>query len=388
MNRRKLLTTTGVGAIAAALLSPRVRGVHADVQVESEVAEEDLKDLRSQAVFTMSNDVGDNKVVARYRDTPGLLIEAGQFSADGAGTGAGLGNQAGIVLAKRGTVQYLLTISAGSDEISSFRVNQNSLTRIHVLSSGGDSPVSLAEHNGRVCVVHMDGTVKCFKLNNNGTLALLAGGKSIGAGKGPAQIAFVHPTGQVLAITAKATNEIITLFVNPNGSLNAPMAFPSAGMTPFGFCVWGEWKNLLAVSNAEGGVAGASTVSSYIISPTGVVTTRSAAIPSRQSAACWLVCSKSGTYGFVSNAASGTISTYNLDTSNGFISLKAGAAVTVPTDVGGLNDMALSKDGALLYVRQGTTLAAFEIGDLTGFVGYSHSHILNTTAFTGGVAAQ
>src|ERR1043166_8703677 len=76
--------------------------------------------LYAGAVYTMSNESPDNRVVARYRDASGLLIEAGQFSADGAGTGASLGNEQGIVFSDDGA--SLVTFNAGANEVVSFRI--------------------------------------------------------------------------------------------------------------------------------------------------------------------------------------------------------------------------------------------------------------------------
>src|SRR5206468_4762317 len=76
---------------------------------------------------------------------------------------------------------------------------------------------------------------------------------------GPAQISF-GAWGDTLVVTEKNTNKI-DLFDVQDGVASMPVAHTSNGMTPFGFAF--DKRGHLIVSEAFGGAAGASALSSY-----------------------------------------------------------------------------------------------------------------------------
>lgn len=80
------------------------------------------------------------------------------------------------------------------------------------------------------------------------------------AAASPAQISF-SPNGRLLVVTEKATNRLATYTVDRDGRASGPMAYASAGMTPFGFAFTS--RGYLIVSEAFGGAVDASAVSSY-----------------------------------------------------------------------------------------------------------------------------
>ena len=57
----------------------------------------------------------------------------------------------------------------------------------------------------------------------------------------------------------------------------------------------------MLVSEAVGGAAGASTLSSYVLGGDGAATVVSPAVPSGQAAACWVVTTRDGRFAYVSN---------------------------------------------------------------------------------------
>jgi hypothetical protein len=83
---------------------------------------------------------------------------------------------------------------------------------------------------------------------------------------GGAQVSFT-PDGRQLVLTDKNTNHITTFLVR-NEVAQPAVASPSTGETPFGFSF--SRRGELVVSNAAGGAAGASSVSTYAIGRDGL----------------------------------------------------------------------------------------------------------------------
>ena len=108
------------------------------------------------AVYTLTNSAAGNEVAIFNRAADGTLTAAGSVSTGGLGTGAGLGSQGALTLSRSG--RFLFAVDAGSDEISSFRVDGARLTLAGVVPSGGLLPVSVTEHDGLVYVLNAGGT--------------------------------------------------------------------------------------------------------------------------------------------------------------------------------------------------------------------------------------
>lgn len=81
-------------------------------------------------------------------------------------------------------------------------------------------------------------------------------------GKGGAQVSFT-PNGRQLVVTEKASDLIDTFRVGEDGRVGTATATASTGQTPFGFSI--DRNGHLLVSNAAGGVAGMSSLSSYSV---------------------------------------------------------------------------------------------------------------------------
>ena len=93
------------------------------------------------AVYTMSNAADGNAILMFDRLADGRLVPAGTVATGGNGSGAGLGNQGGLVLS--GNEKWLLTVNAGSDSISVMQVRRRGLRLIDVEPSGGSRPISI-----------------------------------------------------------------------------------------------------------------------------------------------------------------------------------------------------------------------------------------------------
>ncbi len=316
------------------------------------------------AVYTLSNAVAGNAVLAYARAADGTLSPIASYPTGGAGSGGGLGSQGALVLSDSGRI--LLAVDAGSDEISSFLVAKDgSLTFADRESSGGDQPISVTLHDGVVYALNAGGAgnIAALTIDGHGDLTPIPGSsRSLSGGAtGPAQIAFT-PDGRSLVVTEKAANSIVTYQVSADGTASGPSTFDSAGVTPFGFDFDGAGRIL--VSEAFGGAANASTVSSYGISGSGVVSVIDPVVATLGSAACWVVTTPNGEFAYVTNTGSGTVSGFAI-ASSGQLSLLDADGVTGVTGTGSSPiDAGTSKHGDYLFVLDAGThaISAFAIG--------------------------
>jgi 6-phosphogluconolactonase (cycloisomerase 2 family) len=309
------------------------------------------------AVFTLSNDPSGNAVVAFARAADGTLTPAGQTPAGGLGSGDGLGSQGALVLSGDG--RWLVAVNAGSDTVSAFAVKGTRLRLTDTESSGGDRPISVTIRGGLLYVLN-DGsdTVSGLRISSAGALKPIPGSTAglSGAGIDPAQVQFT-PDGRSLVVTEKNTNQIDVFPVRSDGRLGAPIVQGSVGQTPFGFAF--DPAGHLIVSEAFGGAAGASTVSSYAVAPDGTLSVISPAVPDGQSAACWVVVTSDGRFAYTTNTGSNSISGYSIG-ADGSLTLFAGAPFAT-----GAGPIDAAVAGGFLYALNAGSddVSAFAIGD-------------------------
>ncbi|MGD8496853.1 MAG: beta-propeller fold lactonase family protein [Gemmatimonadales bacterium] len=314
------------------------------------------------AVYVTSNAATGNEILAFERASDGQLAPAVAYPTGGLGTGAGLGNQASLVLTR--DHRYLYTVNAGSGDISTFAVERDGLRPIgDPVSSGGERPISLTVHGDLLYVLNAGGAggIAGFRIGANGLPSAIAGSiRPLGsAAAGPAQIGFT-PNGRALVVTEKATNTITTYAVGSDGRAGAPLTRASAGPTPFGFNF--NQRGDLVVSEAAGGAAGASSASTYRVSADASLSLVSAAIATTQTAACWIAVSPNGSYAFTTNTGSGTVSR---------LAVGPGGALELDDPTAGISgagslpqDAAFTSGGGFLYVRNnGGSVGAFRVGN-------------------------
>ena len=298
----------------------------------------------SGAVYTLTNDPAGNAVKVFDRAGDGALTADGQFATGGTGTGAGLGNQGGLVLDGR----LLFAVNPGSDSISSFRIHGSKLELLDTDTSGGDQPISLTVDDRLLYVLNAGGAgdITGHTISRHGSLSPLTGSTRplSGAGVGPAQVSF-DPRGETLVVTEKDTNLIDTYAVDADtGLASGPNPQPSAGMTPFGFAF--DRRGHLIVSEAFGGAADASAVSSYAVED-GIIGAISPSVATTETAACWIVVTKNGRFTYTTNTGSASISGYSVG-HDGSLTLLDADGVTGQTGPGPI-DMALTRNSRLLY---------------------------------------
>jgi len=316
------------------------------------------RNFHAGAVYVLTNQV-QNTVAVFRRGADGTLTSAGEFSTGGAGDPvAQPGDPPSDPLASQGALilgegnQFLFAVNAGSNQISVLQITSSGLDLIGVFDSGGVRPISLTVHENLLYVLNEGGSpnITGFTVADDGTLTPLTGSTQplIGdTAADPAQISF-NPDGTLLVITEKAGNRLDTYTIDATGLPSAPIDNPSNGMTPFGFAF--NNPGFLVVSEAAGGAPNGSTASSYNAGDDGVLSVISGSVPNSQTASCWVVIINNGHLAFVSNTGSGTISSYEVTSNDGTLSLiNPIAADGGPNSA--LRDMALNNSSHFLYVQ-------------------------------------
>ena len=362
MNQLKQMATLAVTVLAFAACQKETKLLSSNAEENPAVTSAQPNSNLSNAgenfrggnkhVYTLSNQVSGNAVVVYNREGDGMLTYSASYATGGTGTGGGLGNQGALVMTgDDNDDDVLLAVNAGSNSISSFQIKNGGLNLKSTVNSGGMRPVSIAQHNDVVFVVNGGGTnnISGFRLNNDGMLAPIANSTRplSAASTGPAQISFVND-GKVLVITEKATNKITTYTVNEFGMPGNMHSITSSSPTPFGFAA--AYNENIFVSEAVGGAAGASVLSSYRISNDGAITLVNGSVGAGQSAACWVVITGNGKYAYVTNTASNNITNFNVNTNTGSVSVNTAIAAT--TGMGPI-DAALNNNSKYLYTLNG-----------------------------------
>jgi len=121
-------------------------------------------------------------------------------------------------------------------------------------------------------------------------------------------------------------------------------------MTPFGFAF--NNPGFLVVSEAFGGTPNGSAASSYDAGDDGVLSVVSGSVANSQTASCWVVITNNGHTAFVSNTGSGTISSYDLTSNDGTLTLVSSVAGDIGANSAPI-DIALNVSSQFLYVLAG-----------------------------------
>ncbi len=324
-------------------------------------------------LYVNDNTAGPNTIAAFVRHADGRLTPApgSPFLTGGGGTGAVIGSQGALQLARDG--RYLLAVDAGSNQVSVLRVHDDgSLSVVSVAASGGSEPVSLAVHHSLVYVANAgsaDSNYAGFRLTLGGRLRPIAGSTvSLPSGSQPGDVLF-SGTGTRLVGTRVGSSLIDSFTVGAGGRLTAAPGSPFAaqGPGPFGSEFRPTNPSQLFVSNAHGGT-GNGTVSAFSDSPQGVLTPiGSSPFPDGQTAPCWIEISHDGRFLFTVNTGTPSISRYAI-TPGGSLALLGSTPFNGPSGLAP-EDARLSPDGRTLWVVDsgGRAVSGFRVdgGELT-----------------------
>ena len=299
-------------------------------------------------VFTMSNSSSANRVLAWARGTDGRLTFAGSTQTGGQGTGGALNSQGALALSSSGL--WLFAVNAGSDSVSVFKVSGTSLTLTDVESARGVQPISVTTYGSLVYVLNAGGkgNIRGFRRDTAGKLTFITGsGRPLStSGVKPAQIGFAASGTQVV-VTERVTDRLSRYRISSTGTADGPLTRRSVGAEPFGFDV--APNGTLVVSEAGNHVSDASSVSSYRFTSTGL-TAVSGAVPTTETAACWVAITPDGQFAYVTNTPDNSISGFRLGSGGSLTSITAGGR-TAATGAGSFPvDVDVSTDSNFLYV--------------------------------------
>ena len=339
------------------------------------------------AVYTMTNALDGNEIAAFVRGSDGMLTSIGNYSTNGLGStefdgGEGLDpliSADSIIVADNQSL--LFAVNAGSDTISSFRINRDfSLRLIDTVSSGGVGPNSLAISGSRLFVSNIDrdglalgqpgttrgepndeGNVTGFWVSPSGRMRPIAN-STIELDNRPANIGF-SANGSRLIITSitagsaalpgpQAANSVVVYGVSRFGRVSEMLGSATGTQVgnsdgrnlgsaiDFDTTVIGNREFVVVTEarefNAEGAPPAlpalqAGSVSVYELNRDGSLTsteddfaigdpTASPFDQASQLTTCWIDFGKDGRTFYVSNAINSTISSFRLR-SNGSLRL-------------------------------------------------------------------
>ena len=200
------------------------------------------------AVYAGTNDAQNNGLVAYGSNSDGTLTFIGEFLSGGNGGRLNTGGPIDTLISQHSVLnvdnRYVLQVNAGSNTVSSFRVNRDfSLTLISVVPSGGFGPDSIVERAGIVYVANVDsdgvysgpddqvGNLVAFALNRGtGVLTAIPGSTRQLVGRpsdlaiarnGHSLVVSLYNAGS-LAISDEAANaELVSFAITQPGLLTA-----------------------------------------------------------------------------------------------------------------------------------------------------------------------
>jgi len=193
------------------------------------------------AVYTLTNGVNGNAVIAFHRAQDGSLTSLGSFPTGGRGIGGTidpLTSQFAVIVNE--SHDALFSVNAGSNEISSFRIGSNgALTLASKISSRGTVPVSLAVHGDLLYALNAgDNSLSGYRIADNGLIiALPQTRRSLAPGaSGAAAVRFTRD-GRQLIVAERVSNRLEVFAVRPDGRLGDPVVTQGNGGATFGFDV-------------------------------------------------------------------------------------------------------------------------------------------------------
>jgi 6-phosphogluconolactonase len=283
-------------------------------------AVENSSTARAGAVYTLTNRVDGNEVVAFRRATDGSLTRIGTFATGGKGVGGAvdpLASQYSVILDE--DHRSLFAVDAGSNQVTTFHVNERGgLTRIASISSHGVRPISLTVHGHLLYVLNTgDNTVSGFLVIGNALLLPLSHStRSLATGaNGAAAIRFT-PDGRQLVVSERVSNRFEVFPVQFDGRLGNPAVSPASGGASFGFDV--TQHNQPIVSETQG------SLSSYALSSKGALTPITASISTGGAAACWVTITENGKFAYTTNAGSNFVAGFSVDNGGHLAALNPG----------------------------------------------------------------
>jgi len=363
------------------------------------------------AVYVLTNQPAQNAVMVFQRNTDGSLVPGASFPTGGSGFGSGpnpLNSQGSLILS--GDNRLLFAVNAGSDSISTFAVEGDSLALLQTVPSAGTQPVSLTNYHDLVYVLNAGASpsISGFRITPEaqaGKILVPIPGSTqalpTGSAFAPAEIAFT-PDGSALLVTVPGANQIVSFTLGTGGKASvggtlAPTAgggsTTTTGTGPFGLAFS---RSIAITANTDNQAPQGGSMSSYAVSANAQLAPASSAVPDNQTASTWAIVAEKGTgsigsIALTTNTMSGTISSYAVESKSGSLTLSQPVAASLVAQDGSSlfpAGMALSTNGQFLYVRNGAN------GTVYGFVIQSSGMLTPITQASGlpdtaaGIAAR
>ena len=317
------------------------------------------------AVYTMNNAASGNYVIAFERGDDGRLTRMDSVATGGRGSGPHpvfvsdpLESQDALIL--RDDNGMLFAVNAGSNQVTSFRVGRGgSLTRVSTVASGGQFPVSLASRGDMLYVVNAmsGGNISGFRVGSDGTLTPLAGStRALSGAAMPAPGSIrISPNGQTLVVTEKMTNRLVVYGLGANGPVSGPTVVTSPGPTPFGADFDARGRYFLSIGNIgpnRAAVPDGSAIASLAFPATGAPTVVNGPLGTTETAACWVEITPDGSFAYVTNTGSGTITGFAIGATGTLTRLTADGRTGITGAMSQPLDMAYA-DGYLYALTAG-----------------------------------
>ena len=324
----------------------------------------DVQSVNADRLFTQTNET-DNAVLMFTRNrngtlSPGVRVPTGGHGTDGISYFAGdvvapdtLASNHSVIVAPESN--RLFVVNSGDATVSVFALDPatHAPTLLHVTSTGGQLPTSLAYRSGVLYATHQKGDrqLRAYRVENDGRLTQIGAYALVQTDALPTSVA-ASPGGTSVIVNVPLAgpggaqlNRIVTFPVLADGRLGAPSTSDAQSPVPFGGAfAHGSLGGVYASADAGGGFK------TYALSQ-GTLRGLSGPIVSGQAAACWLSITPDNRYVFVGNGA-GTVSSYALD-ANGRATLLNAVAAQEPPVTGLATSLAgdswISPDGKFLY---------------------------------------
>ncbi|GAP49859.1 lactonase family protein [Streptomyces azureus] len=310
------------------------------------------------AVFVQGNELDGNTIHVLARGDDGSLKPAGAY-----GTGGKGGDQVDAPtdsLASQGSLVYddasgmLLAVNAGSNTVTSFRVEGQQLKDRQVVRSGG-FPAGIAVQGKVAYVMNADGegSVQGFRITGEGLKSLKGSHRSLGLDNedtprfdtSPGEVEFT-PDGRNLVVTTKGNNTVEVFPMKRDGlpAVSEPVVNDSSGGVPSAISFDRSGKRML-VAEAE-----RSTVTTYQVKRDGRLKVLQEPLAHGQETLCWL--ERAGNYFYGGNTGSSTVTGYRTD-KHGTLSLTNEVGIATPPSANsqGVIDLAVTEGEKFVYVQ-------------------------------------
>jgi 6-phosphogluconolactonase (cycloisomerase 2 family) len=326
-------------------------------------------------VYIMTNSAEGNQIAAFYRGPDGKLSLQDLYNTHGRGTGTRevslatpndgidpLASQGSLILSNNH--HFLFAVNAGSNSISSFRVFGNGeLSLVDVVPSGGLQPNSLCAKNNLLYVTNVgdknndfNSNITGFNIDTKGKLTHIPYSTySLSTPNAQPSHIIISPDDMQLIVSEITTNRLSVYPIN-NKLVTCPTVNNSNGVGPFGSVF--TYSGIFIVAEA-----GTNALSSYMISPNGLLEVISESVENGQQATCWVSITPDGKYAYTSNTGSRTISFYRVYPNGSLDYIESIYSTPDSSNMGAPIDNGISNDGQYFYALNGNkgSISVFSI---------------------------